>query len=72
MLEISSHLKADAAEVWRHATSFAGINDELMPLMRMTAPADWNVLASGRIGLGERLFRSWLLAFGALPVDYDA
>jgi hypothetical protein len=52
-------------------TSLSGINDDLTPLLRMAAPADWDALAAERIRQGKRLFRSWLLAFAVLPVDYD-
>jgi ligand-binding SRPBCC domain-containing protein len=69
--EITSHLGAAAERVWAHATDFDGINDELMPLMRMTRPRGWERIDVERVTLGQRLFRSWLLAFGVLPIDYD-
>lgn len=71
VFEITSRLRADAARVWEHATGFDGINDELMPLLRMTRPRGWDRLQPDRVRLGERAFRSWLLAGGVLPVDYD-
>ena len=70
-LEISSDLRASADEVWAAATDFAGINDELKPVLRMTAPRDWRELSADRVRPGQRLFRSWLLLLGVLPVDYD-
>lgn len=65
-----SELGADAETVWARAIDPAGINDELMPLMRMTVPRgakDFGLEdeAPGRIG------RSWVLLFGFLPFDYD-
>ncbi len=65
-----SELGADAETVWARAIDPAGINDELMPLMRMTVPrgaADFGLddQAPGKIG------RSWVLLFGFLPFDYD-
>jgi hypothetical protein len=70
-LEVSSDLCAPASEVWAAATDFSGINDELRPLMRMTAPRGRRQLSADRIEPGQRLFRSWLLLFGVVPVDYD-
>lgn len=44
-----------------------GVNAELRPLLRMTHPADLTDLS--RMPVGEPAFASWLLLFGALPVD---
>lgn len=65
-----TRLRAPAADVWSHATSIAGVNRELFPLARMTAPAGGR-LDSASIVPGRRVFRSWILALGVLPVDYD-
>ncbi len=70
-IEQVSHLRAPAAEVWAAATDFRGINAELMPLLRMTAPRGVTGLSVEELEPGRRLFRSWLLLFGLLPVDYD-
>lgn len=67
----SSRLRADPERVWRHATSFDGINYELMPLMRMTAPKRLRTLDPEDVVLGERLFRSWILLGGLVPFEYD-
>jgi hypothetical protein len=69
--ELSSDLGAGAADVWAHAIDFSGINHELMPLMRMTAPREWKDLTVEQIRPGQKLFRSWLLLFGLLPIEYD-
>jgi ligand-binding SRPBCC domain-containing protein len=67
---ISSDLHAAPDVVWQHATSPAGINREFRPLLRMTFPKDLGDLeAVWRPG--ERLFRSWMLLFGIVPVEYD-
>jgi ligand-binding SRPBCC domain-containing protein len=52
-------------------STFEGINDELRPLMRMTAPAHVRALEPADVVLGDRIFRSWVLLFGVLPIDYD-
>jgi hypothetical protein len=66
-----SHLPAAADLVWRHATRFTGINGELYPWLRMTAPPGVTALDPAGIEPGRPLFRSWLLLAGVLPVEYD-
>ena len=68
---LCSELSAPAEQVWLHATSMAGVNQELAPLVRMTHPQGFDRLGLERIRLRERLFRSWILLFGVLPVDWD-
>lgn len=70
MVTISSAVAAPPAQVWEHASRFAGVNDELAPVLRMTHPPGQAVLDAS-LPLGRPLFRSWLLLFGVLPVDYD-
>jgi ligand-binding SRPBCC domain-containing protein len=69
-VEVTSLLRAPAEEVWAVATTMEGVNDELRPWLRMTAPAG-AVLAPEAVAPGERVFRSWLLLLGFLPFDYD-
>ena len=69
--EVSSIVRASLPAVWARVSSIEGINHELMPLARMTCPARFVGLDPARIPLGERLFRSWILLFGVLPVDFD-
>ena len=68
--QIRSTLNADPAKAWQHATSPRGVNAEFWPFLRMTFPAsvtdfsrDWEP--------GRRLFRSWILLFGVIPIEYD-
>jgi len=67
-IEQSSDLADSPEQVWAHATSMAGINDELRPWLRMTAPAGLTDLASEPV-LGRPWFHSWLLAFGVVPCE---
>jgi len=67
---VSSNLAAPPDVVWRHAVSPAGVNRELRPLLRMTFPADVGDLAASWRP-GQRVFRSWLLLGGVVPVEYD-
>ena len=67
----SSVVGASPEAVWRRVSSFEGVNDELRPVLRMTAPRHLRALDPAEVPLGERLFRSWVLLFGVLPFDYD-
>jgi ligand-binding SRPBCC domain-containing protein len=66
-----SALEASPAEVWARITTVEGINDELRPLLRMTAPTRLKERGLSEVVVGERLCRSWVLLFGVLPIDYD-
>ena len=70
-VEVASRLEAPAAAVWDRVSSFEGINHELMPVMRMTAPPEVRRLEPDQVVLGERICRSWVLLFGFIPFDYD-
>ena len=67
----SSELQAPPAEVWERVISPEGINDELMPIMRMTMPPGVEGLDAESIVPGEKIGRSWILLFGLIPFDYD-
>jgi ligand-binding SRPBCC domain-containing protein len=73
--ERRSRLEAAPADVWASATSMKGINYELRPFLRMTSPRGYESIDAPPPGVefvpGERLFRSWILLFGFLPVEYD-
>lgn len=68
---VTSRFAASVDQVWTHATTFEGINDEFRPLLRMTAPPDVRREGLAGVRTGERICRSWILLFGLLPVDYD-
>ncbi|MCF4166219.1 hypothetical protein L2U69_11235 [Zavarzinia compransoris] len=70
VVTVSSVVAAPRAAVWAHVSTFEGVNDELGPLVRMSHPATTAVLDES-LPLDRPLFRSWLLLFGVLPVDYD-
>jgi ligand-binding SRPBCC domain-containing protein len=64
-----SPLRASAATVWAHATSLAGINAELAPYLKMTAPPGVTGIDESQFVLGRPLGRSTLLLLGLLPID---
>jgi hypothetical protein len=70
-VEVASRLTAPAHAVWERVSTFDGVNDELMPLMRMTSPRRLRSLQPEDVVLGQRLFRSWVLLFGFVPFGYD-
>lgn len=71
VVEQESVLAAPPSRVWERVSTFDGVNDELRPLMRMTAPPNVRSLDLSEVVLGERICRSWVLLFGVIPIDYD-
>jgi ligand-binding SRPBCC domain-containing protein len=71
VVEQESLLSAPPEAVWARVSTFEGVNDELRPLMRMTAPPRIRRLGLSEVVLGERICRSWVLLFGLIPIDYD-
>ena len=57
--------------MWAEVTTARGINHELRPWLRMTAPPSLRSHGLALVRPGERVCRSWVLLFGVLPVDYD-
>jgi ligand-binding SRPBCC domain-containing protein len=68
--QISSQLAAPPAAIWNFVRTLSGVNHELYPLVRMTLPGGTNVVQIDQAPLNQRLFRSWILLGGVLPVDY--
>ncbi len=70
-LVFRSQLDASAPVVWRSVASVEGIAFELWPIARMTFPEEIAVLTEDTVPVGRRLCRSWILALGFIPIDYD-
>jgi hypothetical protein len=72
-IEVSSVVPATPERVWARVSTMEGVNHELMPLVRMTCPRRYAGLHLDPdiVPLGERLFRSWILLLGVVPVDWD-
>lgn len=66
VVERTSVLAAPAERVWQHATSMAGVNRELAPII-MTHPPDHTELPADA-PLGQPLFIS-TLRYGPIPFD---
>jgi hypothetical protein len=64
-------LAVDADRLWRDVCTLEGVNRELAPLLRMTAPPGLEGATIDALRPGEPAGRSWLLLGGVIPVDYD-
>jgi hypothetical protein len=72
-LFFESRLAASAEVVWAQVCRMPGVNFELMPLMRMSYPADRASLDDGAlVNPGDTVFNSWLMLFGVIPIDRHA
>ena len=69
VLTFRSELSASPERVWKWLTSVRGIQAEMSPIMKMTAPNSMAGLDDVAVVPGKRLFRSWVLLFGVLPID---
>lgn len=65
-IRVRSQLSASADEVWRHASSFAGVNSELSPV-HMRAPKDAEL--GPDVPLGRPLLLSLVTLKGWFPLD---
>src|SRR5687767_744285 len=70
-VEQVSVVPASAAAVWERVITEEGINHELGPWLRMTMPPGLRGATIDDVAVGEPLGRSWVLALGVIPVDYD-
>lgn len=59
------------AVVWARVSTFAGVNDELLPWLHMTVPRAARGRSLAQARGGERLGRSFVLLLGVLPVEWD-
>jgi ligand-binding SRPBCC domain-containing protein len=68
-ISVTTRLRATPQQIWRHARTMEGVNEELWPFVRMTVPAH----ALGRtledVALGEPAFTSTMLALQVVPFD---
>jgi hypothetical protein len=70
-VEVTSVVHAEPQAVWDRIASVAGVNHELGPWLRMTAPPEVEGIDVAGVPLGRRWFRSWVLLARVLPVEYD-
>lgn len=70
-LGFESTLSCSPETAWSWITSVQGISKELRPYLRMTTPHDVRRLSDIQFVAGQRLFRSYVLLFGILPIDFS-
>jgi len=70
-LRFESTLPASRERVWEWITSVRGILAEMSPVLRMTVPGHIRSIADVPVRAGAPLFRSYILLFGVLPIDYS-
>lgn len=70
-VRVSTALAIDGSELWEAVTRLDGVNRELAPWLRMTAPRGLAGATIADLEPGRPVGRSWLLLGGVLPVDYD-
>jgi hypothetical protein len=71
VVERTTEVPAPAGAVWARVTSMEGVNHELRPWMRMTVPRAARGLTLDTVELNRPVGRSWVLALGVIPFDYD-
>jgi ligand-binding SRPBCC domain-containing protein len=68
-VEIRTQLRASPDEVWAHASTMEGVNEELSPWVRMSVPAFARGQRLADAPVGREAFTSVLLLFGLFPFD---
>ena len=68
--EIESVLSGTKRDLSGKVLCMNGVNLELMPFIRMTAPVNWRETPIREWPQGSTLFRSVVLLFGIFPVDF--
>ena len=67
---MASSIRVSPGEAWNHVITPSGVNAELWPILRMSFPSSVESLTESWEP-GRRMFRSWILLFGLIPVEYD-
>jgi ligand-binding SRPBCC domain-containing protein len=71
ILCFESALRASRERVWEWISSVEGIQAEMRPWLRMTAPRNLRSLADVPFQPGVRMFRSTVFLLGVLPIDFS-
>ena len=71
VVERTTEVPAPAGAGWDRVTSVEGIQHELRPWLRMTVPRGARGISLGDVELNRPIGRSWVLALGVIPFDYD-
>lgn len=68
-VDLRSELAVSPAALWDAVSTMEGVNAELAPWVRMSAPSATRGMKLADAPVGVPLFHSWLLALGVLPFD---
>ena len=66
---IQTEIKGAASQIAREILTMSSVNDEIMPIVRMTVPQNWLKRPIYEWPTGAKLFTSCLLLFGCIPFD---
>jgi ligand-binding SRPBCC domain-containing protein len=69
--ERTSVVEAPREAVWARIVTPRGINDEMMPLLRMAMPRGRRGLTVDTVEVGRKVGRCRLYLFGIVPFDHD-
>lgn len=69
-IEIETKIERRREQVCHELLSMNGVNYELRPIARMTAPKEWEESSITEWPIGTNLFTSAILLFGLIPVDF--
>jgi ligand-binding SRPBCC domain-containing protein len=69
VLRFESELSSSPERVWDWMTSVRGVQTELWPVLKMTAPKSFAKMTDVSVELGKPLFRSWVFLLGVVPID---
>ncbi|MET4613787.1 ligand-binding SRPBCC domain-containing protein [Rhodococcus sp. PvR044] len=69
--ERTSVVEAPCEAVWARIVTPQGINDEMMPLLRMAMPRGARGLTVDTVEVGRKVGRCRLYLFGIVPFDHD-
>lgn len=67
--KIESKIDGDLQQLYQELFTIPGVNYELMPVAKMTAPVEWSTKHLKDWPTGRELFTSLVLLFGIIPVD---
>ena len=68
-IEIESKIVGDPDQISSDLLTMRGVNYELLPIVKMSAPAEWANKPINEWPLGQEIFTSTILLFGLVPID---
>lgn len=68
--EVRSEIVGSVEDISCELLNMGGVNYELFPFLRMTAPFDWSNKSLTTWPTDTHIFNSVILLFGLLPVDF--